>query len=125
MTLARYRRANFPHATDARIPAMSFRVLLRIIAIVVALAGCAQFPDRPNLPSETALPVGTDGALDRVIAAAEARHPGQSAFRLSVEGTEAFVTRAHSARMASRSLDVQMYIWRPDLTGLVLAHEIV
>jgi phosphatidylserine/phosphatidylglycerophosphate/cardiolipin synthase-like enzyme len=34
----------------------------------------------------------------------------------SGKGTEAFVTRVHSARLATRSLDVQTYIWHADLT---------
>ena len=60
-----------------------------------------------------------------MIAAAEAQRPGQSAFRLLVEGSEAFVIRVRSARMAARSLDVQTYIWRTDLTGMYLAHTLI
>lgn len=52
-------------------------------------------------------------------------HPGQSAFRLVVEGTEAFVSRMQSARMAMRSLDVQTYIWHADLTGVYFAQELL
>lgn len=35
----------------------------------------------------------------------------------------AFAVRADSARAAERSLDLQYYIWRGDLTGRLLAHE--
>ena len=51
----------------------------------------------------------------------EARHPGQSAFRLLIEGTEAFVTACAERAPAARSIDVQTYIWRADLTGFYLA----
>jgi putative cardiolipin synthase len=101
--------------------------LRRIAAclLVGALAGCMALPERPALPEVAALPAGSDSPLDRLVAAEEARRPGQSGFRLVVEGQEAFVLRAHSARTAQRSLDVQTYIWHADLTGLALAHEIV
>ncbi|HEU4781430.1 MAG TPA: phospholipase D family protein [Steroidobacteraceae bacterium] len=48
-----------------------------------------------------------------------------SAFRLLADGTEAFVVRMHSARMAVRSIDVQTYLWHADLTGKFLAHQLL
>lgn len=80
---------------------------------------------RPALPLEFALAPAADGALDRAALGAEAEHPGQSAFRLVVEGSEAFAIRAHSALKAQRSLDVQTYIWHADLTGMALAHALL
>ena len=74
---------------------------------------------------EPTIALSDDGPLDRVIAPAEAQHPGQSAFRLAIEGTEAFATRVHTARRAVRSLDVQTYIWHADLTGLFLAQQLI
>lgn len=59
------------------------------------------------------------------MAAVEASHPDESAFRLVVEGTEAFVVRVQTARMAKRSLDVQSYIWHADLTGMYFANELL
>jgi putative cardiolipin synthase len=55
----------------------------------------------------------------------EARHPRESAFRLLNEGTEAFVVRMQSARLAARSLDIQTYIWHSDLTGTYLAQQLL
>lgn len=89
-----------------------------------ALTACAPL-QRPTLPIETAIPPGLSSPLDRAIEPLEARHSGESAFRLLVEGPEAFVTRMQSARKAARSLDVQSYIWHADLTGMFLAHELV
>jgi putative cardiolipin synthase len=80
---------------------------------------------RPELPPETAVPAGSGTALDEVTAAAEESHPEQSAFRLVTEGTEAFVIRAQSARLAGRSIDVQTYIWHADLTGIFLAQQLL
>ena len=104
------------------------RYLAGRLLLALSLAGltaCTVLPDRPELPPETAIPAGHDGPIDRGVSIEEARHPGQSAFRLVTEGQEAFITRVHTARLAKRSLDVQTYIWHADLTGLVMAHEIV
>lgn len=59
------------------------------------------------------------------IAPEEAAHPGESGFRLLSDGTEAFLVRMHSARLAARSLDVQTYIWRSDMTGTYLAARLL
>jgi len=100
------------------------RVSLRVAAALSALllSACAQLPERPQLPVEQSLAVAGDTVLDEVIGSAEARHPGESGFRLLSAGTEAFALRAHSAKIAGRSLDVQTYIWHPDLTGRHLAY---
>jgi putative cardiolipin synthase len=93
--------------------------------VALLLAGCAQLPLRPALPDMAAIAPTHTTALDELTAPLEAGHPGQSAFRLVVEGTEAFVTRAQSARMAERSLDVQSYIWHMDLTGSYFVQELL
>lgn len=77
------------------------------------------------MAAETSLPPGDSSVLDRMFAKAEAARPGQSAFRLLSEGPEAFAVRAGSAGVAERSVDVQTYIWRGDLTGLFLAHQLL
>ena len=96
-----------------------------VFLLVTSSVGCAQLQPRPDLPLDTAIPLSDNGPLDRVIAPAETQHPGQSAFRLVVDGPEAFAMRVHSARLALRSLDVQTYIWHADLTGMYLAQQLV
>jgi putative cardiolipin synthase len=100
------------------------RVSLRVAAATAALllSACAQLPERPQLSVDQSLAVAGDTVLDEVVGSAEARHPGESGFRLLSAGTEAFALRAHSAKIAGRSLDVQTYIWHPDLTGRHLAY---
>ena len=80
---------------------------------------------RGELPYEAAIPPGDGGILDRAFAPAELLHPDQSGFRLVSEGEEAFVTRMQSARVAVRSLDVQIYIWHSDLTGNYLVQQLI
>jgi putative cardiolipin synthase len=98
--------------------------LLACVALA-ALGGCAGLPPRPALPDQFAIAPAKGGAVDDLVAAAEAQHPGQSAFRLVTQGTEAFVVRMQSARLAARSLDVQTYIWHADLTGIYLGQQLL
>src|SRR5512141_914502 len=92
---------------------------------LLALAGCANLAPRPALPPEAAVPVAEGTPLDTTIAAAEARHPGESGFRLVNEGPEAFAIRSRTALSAGRSLDVQTYIWQDDGTGAFLAYRLL
>lgn len=103
------------------------RVSRRAVTVVclLFLVACAQLPALPERVPEHALAPAEDSRLDLATAALESRNPGQSAFRLVVEGNEAFVSRMQSARMATRSLDVQSYIWHADATGRFLAQELL
>ena len=96
-----------------------------LVALVFTLNGCAQLKPRPELPMDLATPIASTTSLDRAFTPVESTHAGQSAFRLLIEGTEAFVARAHSARMAERTIDVQTYIWHADLTGKFLVHQLL
>lgn len=89
------------------------------------LAACVQLPILPEMDAENAIVPAELSPLDVATATLESRNPGQSAFRLVVEGNEAFVSRMQSARMATRSLDIQSYIWHADATGRYLAYELL
>lgn len=106
-------------------PVKRLLAVLITAALLGYFAACAQLDPRPELPEEAALAVAADTPLDRATAPLEASHPDESAFRLVVEGMEAFVVRVQTARMAKRSLDVQSYIWHADLTGLYFANELL
>jgi putative cardiolipin synthase len=49
-----------------------------------------------------------------------AAHPGESGIHALRDAREGFAARALLAEAAERSLDVQYYIWRKDLTGTLL-----
>jgi len=101
-------------------------MMRRLLPLVLLLiSACAQLPPRPPVPVQTALLPGNETRLDDVVGSEEARHPGQSAFRLVSTGPEAFAVRANTARLAGRSLDVQTYIWHADLTGRYLAKALL
>ncbi|HKX99516.1 MAG TPA: phospholipase D family protein [Steroidobacteraceae bacterium] len=95
------------------------------LAIVVLLAGCAQLPPLPDGRATVATAPAEKGALAENIRRAEAAHPGQSGFRLLSDGSEAFLIRMQSARLATQSLDVQTYIWHADLTGAYLGQVLL
>lgn len=50
---------------------------------------------------------------------------GSTSFRLVPLGVDAFALRAVSAEIAQRSLDLQYYIWHDDMTGKLLAYEVL
>lgn len=104
---------------------MGFFIRLSALSCMSLLVACATLGPLPLLPLETAAPAGDDTRLDRLLAAKEAEHPEESAFRLLPDGPEAFVVRAQSARLAQRSIDVQTYIWHGDTTGLYLAQQLL
>lgn len=105
--------------------ALSLPLNVCLLLMLISASGCSSLPPRPDLPEQFVLPLATDTKLDNVIASANAAHPGQSGFRLVPSGVEAFALRALTARAAGRSLDVQYYIWHNDLTGKILAKELL
>jgi len=101
------------------------RVLPGLLLCLLVLAGCARLPPRPLLPTETTIPAGGDAPLDQRLQPLAAAHPGESGFRLVSDGTFAFALRAGLVRNARRSLDLQYYIWHSDVTGRLLAREVL
>src|SRR5262245_16348037 len=65
--------------------------------LLLLASGCAELPPRPVMPVESAVAAGSGSELDRLIAPAEERYPGQAGFRLVSQGPEAFAVRAHAA----------------------------
>nr|WP_264185139.1 phospholipase D family protein [Roseicella aerolata] len=80
-------------------------------------------PERPDL--STALEAGPGTPLERAVHAALAGLGTTTGVALLAEGREAFALRAAAARAAGRSLDLQYYLWHGDLTGRLLAQEVL
>jgi putative cardiolipin synthase len=114
---------------------------LALLAVLPLLAHCATAPRLGGIETSHALPPGTDSPLDaaaeralRVDTAArdDASAPrapadprGLSAVTLIESNALAYAYRASTAQQAVRSLDVQYYIWHADLTGRLLATELL
>jgi putative cardiolipin synthase len=93
------------------------------LTALLALTACSALPTRPAMPDAFAPPPATQGVMAERIDPAQAQHPGESGFRLVTAGTEAYALRTYSAQIATRSLDIQTYIWHGDLTGKLLARR--
>ena len=90
------------------------------LSLVAALWGCSPLPTLPGRSESQALNNTQDTRLGRAAAQQQQAHPGKTGVLALPEGREAFATRMLLAAAAERSLDVQYYIWHPDLTGSLL-----
>src|SRR5687768_1569429 len=96
------------------------------LASVLALYSYGRFAERAQGEPSFALPVLEEGTpLDDLVAPLLKERPDQSGLMLVDGNLDAFAIRALSARRAGRSLDLQYYIWDADLTGRLLAREVV
>ncbi|MGM0559975.1 MAG: phospholipase D family protein [Pseudomonadota bacterium] len=97
-----------------------------LVASSLAVYSYGRFAELARGPASQALPVREDETdLDRNIAPRLDDHPDQSGLMLMQGNLQAFAARAHAAQSAGRSLDMQYYYWRNDLTGGLLAREIL
>jgi putative cardiolipin synthase len=101
-------------------------VLLAIPGIAAGLTW-ALSPGLPSLEGRSLSTALTDTGATRlgnaVSPLAEA-HRGMSGILALRDSRETFAARVRLARAAERSLDVQYYIWRNDLTGTLLLEEL-
>ncbi|ASY62370.1 Cardiolipin synthetase [Sinorhizobium sojae CCBAU 05684] len=110
---------------------MASWVALFLIVLFALLAAATVyvygvFGRRPQAPPSFALPiVGDETEIDRGVASLAVEGLPRSAIALVSDNVEAFVVRAQSARRAGRSLDLQYYYWKDDLTGFLLTREII
>ena len=102
------------------------RLSLALPALLVVLQGCASLPPPAVREPVTALEDTDDTPLARVWQRAPADRPPQTnaAVGRLPDARDAFAARVLLARAAQRSLDVQYYIWRDDVTGRLLLHEL-
>ncbi|MFC4350011.1 phospholipase D family protein [Fodinicurvata halophila] len=101
-------------------------ILVFLLASTLAVYSYGRFAERVRgKPSHALETEDTGTELDRSIAPRVEDHPDQSGLMLMPGNLQAFAARAHAAKSAGRSLDMQYYYWRDDLTGGLLAREIV
>jgi putative cardiolipin synthase len=101
-------------------------VFLLLAASLLSVYSYGRFAQRARGAPMQAIPAErVETALDRAIAPMEQAHPGQAGLSLIADNLDAFTVRAVTARTAGRSLDVQYYIWKPDLTGNLMVHEVL
>ena len=89
------------------------------------LAHCATAPSLRGVEPSHALPPPDDRAPVVAVMRDLEHAPGRSGVRLVEQNALAFAYRATTAMSAVRSIDVQYYIWHDDLTGRLLAAELM
>lgn len=100
-----------------------FRPLLAWLAIALGalqLGACAQLPSQEG---RTVSVVDTDTGgtrLGRAVQALARERPGLTGIMPLADGHDAFAARATLAGVAERTLDIQYYIWRDDLSGSLM-----
>jgi putative cardiolipin synthase len=98
-------------------------VCLAVTALALALAIVQAMNGLPSIARRsrsTAVPAGEDTKIGRAIAPQLAAHPGLSGIHALPDAREAFAARMLVAEHAERSLDIQYYIWRLDVSGQLL-----
>ncbi len=90
------------------------------MALAALLAGCASLAPPTDRTESRVLRDTADTALGQGIGPLASRHPGLSGIYLLSEARDAFAARMLLAEVAQRTLDVQYYIWRPDVSGKLL-----
>ncbi len=95
------------------------------VALLALCTGCAGLPELPERPAEHALAPATEGPIARVIAPLVAQHPGQTGVVSLGDARDAFATRIALARAATRSIDIQTFIWHADATGTLMFEEVL
>ncbi|MCA1248810.1 phospholipase D family protein [Massilia sp. MS-15] len=93
---------------------------LVIVIVAVAAYGCSALPPLGQRTASFALDGTHTTLLGQAIAPLAAAHPGRSGIHPLIDGRDAFAARVLLARKAERSLDVQSYLWRDDLTGTLM-----
>jgi putative cardiolipin synthase len=98
---------------------------LALVAVLPLLAHCASAPRMDGIVASYAVPPAASTALDRAVLRELGDDPAASSVRLVENNAVAYAYRAETAAAAERTLDAQYYIWHEDLTGRLLAAELL
>ncbi|WP_417284881.1 phospholipase D family protein [Comamonas sp.] len=104
----------------------SAAALVAALLLSASLAGCGLPPMPPRAASQA---LDTQQALQTRLGQAlqplQQAHPDLSGIHALSDAYAAYAARALLARAAERTLDVQYYIWRNDITGHLLLDELL
>lgn len=96
------------------------------LTLLFLAAGCSPLPPLENRQASHALSLQEAQAtpMGRTISHMADAHPERSGIYTLANPHEAFAVRALLAGAAQRTIDVQYYIWRNDLTGTLLMESL-
>src|SRR4051812_27484247 len=96
---------------------------LTLLGAACALSACGGLPKGGDRTPSTALNERT--SLASAVRPLVAAHPGKSGLHALANGQDALAARLALADAAQRSLDVQYYIWKKDMSGKVLIERLL
>ena len=96
-----------------------------LLALAVGIAGCAPLPPLDGRTESYALQDTATTPLGQVIAPEAERHPGLTGIEPIADGRVALGMRLAMLRAATRSLDIQTFIWHADNSGTLLYEEVL
>jgi putative cardiolipin synthase len=102
-----------------RVLAAFLALLLLLAAALIVVDKLNPLPTLADRPASKAFADTRETSLGQATARVAAR-PGTSGIYPLPDALEAFAARILLARAAERSLDIQYYIWRNDMTGTML-----
>ena len=96
------------------------------LGLCMLLSACS-LPSLEGRPESMALTPAdiAQTSLGRSLIPLQAAHGSHSGFHLLSDPKDAFAARAMLCRTAEKTLDVQYYIWKPDITGTLLLDELL
>lgn len=103
------------------------KILLHLLlaSCLLALAACSSsLPEVAKTPSYK-LPIPTESSLYQYLQSELAQHPEQTGVLPLGSGIDAFIARLTIVHAASRSIDLQYYIYRADETGRMLVWYLI
>ncbi len=108
---------------------MKYTYLLILPVVVALLVVVTRHHNLPSLAGRSQSHALTSQeasatALGRALTPQTESHPGQSGITPLTDAQASFAARILLARAAQRTLDVQYYIWRNDLTGTLLLNAL-
>jgi putative cardiolipin synthase len=87
-------------------------------------SGCSTLPPLQDRTISTAVFNTGNTRLGSAISPLVGAHPGKSGIYPLADPRDAFAARALLARAAERTLDLQYYIWRGDMSGTLLFNDV-
>jgi cardiolipin synthase C len=103
---------------------MQCRTILAV-TLIMTLAGCATLPTDVAREPSYAWDRSQETKLGSALAVDIEHHPGMSGFYVLGSGMDALVARLALAGAAERTLDLQYYIFRDDLTGKLILDNVL
>ena len=96
-----------------------------LLLILVFLVGCAT-TDKPVVRIQSiALEQPELTSASQFLQADLEKHPGKSGFALLASGDRAFTSRNAMTQVAEKTIDVQYFIWKNDITGAILINQLI